>query len=31
MPLQGRAFKAFIDAEMKKYQAIVLETGVSAQ
>lgn len=31
MPLQGRDFRAFIDGEMKKYQAIVLETGVSAQ
>lgn len=31
MPLQGAAFRAFIDAEMKKYRAIVSETGVSAQ
>lgn len=30
-PLRGAAFRNFIDAEMKKYQAIVTETGVSAE
>lgn len=30
-PLRGAAFRNFIDAEMKKYQAIVNETGVSAE
>lgn len=30
-PLQGAAFRDFIGAEMKKYQAIVTETGVSAE
>jgi len=28
-PLRGAAFREFIDSEMKKYQAIVTETGVS--
>jgi tripartite-type tricarboxylate transporter receptor subunit TctC len=28
-PLRGAAFRDFIDSEMKKYQAIVTETGVS--
>ncbi|GAB2885594.1 Bug family tripartite tricarboxylate transporter substrate binding protein [Paralcaligenes ginsengisoli] len=30
-PLQGAAFKDFIGAEMKKYQEIVAETGISVQ
>ena len=30
-PMRGAALKNFIDAEMKKYQAIVTETGVSAE
>ena len=30
-PLRGAAFREFIDAEMKKYQAIVTETGVSVE
>jgi tripartite-type tricarboxylate transporter receptor subunit TctC len=30
-PLQGKDFKAFINDEMKKYTAIVAETGISAQ
>lgn len=29
--LRGAAFRDFIDAEMKKYQAIVTETGVSVE
>ena len=30
-PLRGAAFREFIDSEMKKYQAIVTETGVSVE
>ena len=30
-PLRGAAFRDFIDSEMKKYQAIVTETGVSVE
>lgn len=30
-PLRGTAFRTFIDAEMKKYQAIVTETGVTVE
>lgn len=30
-PLQGAALREFIDAEMKKYQAIVSKTGISGQ
>ncbi len=30
-PLRGTAFRNFIDTEMNKYQAIVNETGVSAE
>jgi tripartite-type tricarboxylate transporter receptor subunit TctC len=30
-PLQGQAFRKFIDAEMKHYKAIIDETGIAAQ
>lgn len=30
-PLQGTPLREFIDAEMKKYQTIVTQTGISAQ
>lgn len=30
-PLQGAELKTFIDAEMKKYKAIIEETGIAAQ
>ncbi|WP_432257746.1 Bug family tripartite tricarboxylate transporter substrate binding protein [Cupriavidus sp. TMH.W2] len=30
-PLQGAAFRAFIAAEMKKYQAVVSDTGLARQ
>jgi tripartite-type tricarboxylate transporter receptor subunit TctC len=30
-PLQGKAFTDFISSEMKKYEQIVTETGISAK